>query len=41
MKGIKGVGVHVFGNSDIVRAKILQEVVARYDEWRANNESKF
>jgi len=41
MKDIKGVGVHVFGNSDIVRAKILQDVVQRYDEWRANNESKF
>jgi phosphate starvation-inducible PhoH-like protein len=41
MDGIKGVGVHVFGNSDIVRAKILQEVVERYDTWRAKNESKF
>ena len=41
MKDIKGVGVHVFGNSDIVRAKILQDVVQRYDEWRAKNESKF
>lgn len=41
MKGIKGIGVHVFENSDIVRAKILQDVVHRYDEWRAKNENKF
>jgi phosphate starvation-inducible PhoH-like protein len=41
MKDIKGVGVHIFGNSDIVRAKILQDVVHCYDEWRAKNESKF
>jgi phosphate starvation-inducible protein PhoH and related proteins len=41
MKGIKGVGVHIFDNTDIVRAKILQDVVHCYDEWRANNESKF
>jgi len=41
MEGIKGVGLHVFGNSDIVRAKILQEVVKRYDDWKSENESKF
>lgn len=41
MKGIKGVGIHIFDNTDIVRAKILQDVVHCYDEWRAKNESKF
>lgn len=41
MKDVKGIGIHVFENSDIVRAKILQEVVERYDTWRADNENKF
>ena len=41
MKDVKGVGVHVFDNKDIVRAKILQEVVQRYDEWKSKNENKF
>jgi phosphate starvation-inducible PhoH-like protein len=41
MKDIKGIGVHVFNNTDIVRAKILQEVVEKYDNWKANNENKF
>jgi phosphate starvation-inducible protein PhoH len=41
MKGVKGIGIHVFENSDIVRAKILQDVVERYDTWRAKNENKF
>jgi len=41
MKGVKGIGVHVFDNKDIVRAKILQEVVQRYDDWKSKNESKF
>jgi len=41
LDGVKGVGVHIFGNKDIVRAKILQEVVERYDVWKSENESKF
>ena len=41
MKDIRGIGVHVFNNTDIVRAKILQEVVEKYDNWKANNENKF
>lgn len=36
-KSVKGIGVHVFGDSDIVRAKILQEVVKIYDKWRDDN----
>lgn len=37
IKDVKGVGLHVFTDSDIVRAKILQDIVVRYDKWRANN----
>jgi phosphate starvation-inducible protein PhoH len=39
-KGVNGVGEHIFGNKDIVRAKILQEVVDRYDKWRIDNPEK-
>ena len=38
MEGIKGIGSHKFTEKDIVRAKILQEVVKRYDKWKINNE---
>jgi len=37
MDGIKGMGIHTFGDSDIVRNKILIEITERYDEWKANN----
>jgi phosphate starvation-inducible protein PhoH len=37
MTGVKGVGVHQFGESDIVRAEILQEVVRRYEKWKYDN----
>jgi len=37
LRGIKGVGFHVFGEKDIVRAKILQEIVNKYDKWKADN----
>ena len=40
VKGVKGVGEHIFTNEDIVRAKILQEIVARYDKWKAQNQRK-
>ncbi len=40
MKGVNGVGEHIFGNKDIVRAKILQEIVDRYDKWRIDNPEK-
>jgi phosphate starvation-inducible PhoH-like protein len=40
MKGVKGVGEHIFTNKDIVRAKILQDVVDRYDKWRVDNPDK-
>ena len=40
MKGVKGVGEHIFTNKDIVRAKILQDVVDRYDKWRVDNPEK-
>ena len=38
--GVKGVGTHIFGDSDIVRAKILQEIVKKYDLWRDHHEPK-
>jgi len=37
---VKGVGTHIFSDKDIVRAKILQEIVKNYDKWRENHESK-
>jgi phosphate starvation-inducible PhoH-like protein len=37
LKGIKGIGTHIFTDKDIVRAKILQEVVKRYDDWKDKN----
>ena len=37
---VKGVGTHIFNDKDIVRAKILQEIVKNYDKWRENHESK-
>lgn len=40
MKGIKGVGEHIFTQKDIVRAKILQDIVNRYDKWRIDNPEK-
>lgn len=40
VKGVKGVGEHIFTNSDIVRAKILQDIVARYDTWKTQNQKK-
>lgn len=39
IKDVKGVGVHIFNDSDIVRARILQEVVQRYDKWKAQNQT--
>lgn len=38
IKNVKGVGVHIFNDSDIVRAKILQDIVKRYDQWRSEHE---
>ena len=37
LSGVKGIDTHIFTESDIVRAKILQEVVARYDKWKIQN----
>ena len=37
---VNGVGTHVFTEKDIVRAKILQEVVVRYDKWKIKNNIK-
>lgn len=34
---VNGVGVHEFTTKDIVRAKILQEIVEIYDKWKDEN----
>lgn len=36
-KDLKGVGSHIFTERDIVRAKILQQIVKIYDRWKAEN----
>jgi len=36
IKTIKGVGEHVFTEKDIVRAKILIDIVKKYDAWKDN-----
>ena len=40
IEDVKGVGTHIFTEADIVRAKILQEVVVRYDKWKIQNNIK-
>lgn len=40
MEGVNGIGHHKFTNKDIVRAKILQDVVERYDKWMIDNPNK-
>ena len=37
MSGIKGIGTHVFEDKDMVRAKILIDVVKRYEKWKSEN----
>lgn len=38
MEGVRGIGTHKFNQNDIVRAKILIDVVKRYDKWKIENE---
>ena len=38
IENVNGVGTHIFGEKDSVRAKILQDIVNRYDRWRSENE---
>jgi len=38
IENVNGVGTHIFGEKDIVRAKILQDIVNKYDRWRSENE---
>lgn len=40
MENVKGIGQHFFTKKDIVRAKILQDVVDRYDKWKIDNPDK-
>tara|TARA_R110000772_G_scaffold59349_4_gene134425 strand:- start:735 stop:1427 length:693 start_codon:yes stop_codon:yes gene_type:complete len=37
LSSVRGVGIHKFGETDIVRAKILQEIVKKYDKWKDEN----
>ena len=39
MEGINGVASHKFTDKDIVRAKILKDVVKRYEKWKLDNEN--
>ena len=41
IQDVKGVGTHIFTEKDIVSAKILQEVVVRYDKWKIQNNIKY
>ena len=36
IKDVKDVGQHIFTEKDIVRAKILIEIVRKYDSWKDN-----
>lgn len=35
---MKGVGKHIFTEKDIVRAKILQDIVKRYEKWKNDHD---
>jgi len=37
MTGIPGIGVHQFGDSDVVRNKILIQITERYEKWKDEN----
>jgi phosphate starvation-inducible PhoH-like protein len=37
MQGVKRLGIHTFGDQDIVRNKILIEITERYEKWKAIN----
>jgi phosphate starvation-inducible protein PhoH and related proteins len=39
MEGINGVASHKFTDKDIVRAKILKDIVKRYEKWKLDNEN--
>jgi len=34
VRGVKNIGEFQFGEEDIVRSKILKEIVKRYEEWK-------
>ena len=37
VKGVESVGEFQFHDDDIVRSKILKEIVRRYEEWKYRN----
>ena len=34
VQGVSGIGEFRFGEEDIVRSKILKEIVRRYEQWK-------
>ncbi len=36
IRDVRGVGIHLFTEADIVRAKILIDIVKKYDAWKHN-----
>ena len=39
IEDVKDVGIHLFSENDIVRAKILKDIVKRYDAYKRRNEN--
>jgi phosphate starvation-inducible PhoH-like protein len=37
MTGINGIGIHQFGDEDIVRNRILVQITERYEKWKDEN----
>ena len=37
IESVKGVSTHLFSEEDIVRAKILKDIVKKYDAWKYNS----
>lgn len=37
IESVRGVGIHIFNETDIVRAKILQDIVKKYEKWKDEN----
>jgi phosphate starvation-inducible protein PhoH and related proteins len=39
VRGVESIAEFQFGEEDIVRSKILKEIVKRYEEWKNNKHS--
>lgn len=40
LNGIDGLSIHTFGDSDIVRNKILIQITERYERWKSENPNR-